>query len=279
MTAWGVVAVCAIGGGVAGPFVERVARRARAAPAGDASLPVAARTTPTVAATTPTPPTVATTTPTPPTVAATLMHDGTATLMHDGTAGGPAAPRSVPKSEIAMVTVVTAAACALAAVRLGAVPSLAAYCALFGGLVAVSVADLRSGLVPRRILYPALGLVAVGLAAASADVGEWRPLLDAAIGAAVAFAVFYAIWWIYPKGLGFGDVRLAALCGLGLGFLGFRQLYVGFLAAFLFGALGGLFVLARRGARRFPFAPALAAGTAFGVLWGGWLGNLWLHPG
>ena len=256
MTAWGVVAVCAIGGGVAGPFVERVARRARPAPAGAAPLPA---------------PTVATTTATPPTVAATLMHDGTP--------GGPAARRSVPKAEIAVVTVVTAAACALAAVRLGAVPSLAAYCALFGGLVAVSVADLRSGLIPRRILYPVLGLVAIGLAAASADLGEWRPFLDAAIGAAVAFAVFYAIWWIYPKGLGFGDVRLAALCGLGLGFLGFRQLYVGFLAAFLFGALGGLVVLARRGARRFPFAPALAAGTAFGVLWGGWLGNLWLHPG
>lgn len=198
--------------------------------------------------------------------------------------GGPVAsttvlepPRSV--AEIVVVTAVTAAACALAAVRIGAVPSLAAFCALFGGLVAVSVVDLRTGLVPRRLLYPSLGLVAVGLTAASADVGTWRPLLDAAIGGAIAFLVFYAIWWVYPKGLGFGDVRLAGLCGLALGYLGFRQLYVGFLAAFLLGALGGVVVLARRGTRRFPFAPALAAGTAFGVLWGTWLGNLWLHPG
>jgi leader peptidase (prepilin peptidase) / N-methyltransferase len=174
---------------------------------------------------------------------------------------------------------VTAGSFALVAIRLGAVPSLAAFCALFGGLVAVSVADLRTRLVPRRLLYPAAALVTAGLAAASADSGSWRPFLDGVIGGAVAFGVFCAIWWIYPKGLGFGDVRLAGLCGLALGFLGFRQLYIGFVAAFLFGAIGGVVALARRGSRRFPFAPALAAGTAFGVLWGGWLGNLWLHPG
>jgi leader peptidase (prepilin peptidase) / N-methyltransferase len=145
--------------------------------------------------------------------------------------------------------------------------------------VAVSITDLRTGLVPRRLLYPAALVVVGALVAASGAEGTWRPTLDGLIGGAVAFFVFAAIWWIYPKGLGFGDVRLAGLCGLALGYLGFRQLYLGFLAAFVLGAVAGLAVLAVRGRRRFPFAPALAAGTMFGVLWGGWLGNLWLHPG
>ena len=267
MTAWGVVAVCAIGGGVSGPFVERVARRARLAArdgcAKAAGVPVGGASAGGAGA-----------------VGEGAVGAGGAVAAVGRAAATPerpAAPGAV--GEAIAATAATAVLCALAAVRLGSVPSLAAFCALFGGLVAISLVDLHVGLVPRRLLYPTLGLVALGLAAASADLGAWRPLLDAGVGGAVTFVVFYAIWWIYPKGLGFGDVRLAGLCGMALGFLGFRQVYVGFLAAFLFGAVGGLLVLARRGSRRFPFAPALAAGTAFGVLWGGWLGNLWLHPG
>jgi leader peptidase (prepilin peptidase)/N-methyltransferase len=175
--------------------------------------------------------------------------------------------------------VLTGGLCALAAVRLGAVPALGAYCALLAGLVALSITDLRSGLVPRRFVYGDLVLVAVGLAAASATGDSWAPLLRAAIGAAASFAVFAAIWWVYPKGLGFGDVRLAGLCGAGLGWIGYPELYLGFMAGFVIGAITGLAVLAVRRSRRFPFAPALAAGTALGVLWGGWLADMWLHPG
>src|SRR6202034_2452033 len=61
---------------------------------------------------------------------------------------------------------VTALFLGLAAARLGAEPALAAYCVLFCGLVAVSVADLRVGLVPRVILYPTFVLMAGALVAA-----------------------------------------------------------------------------------------------------------------
>ena len=88
--------------------------------------------------------------------------------------------------------------------------------------------------------------------------------------------MFYALWAVYRRGLGFGDVRLAGLCGAALGWLGFAPLYLGFLASFVCGALMGVAVLAVRRSRRFPFAPALAVGTMAGVLWGVWLGHLWL---
>jgi len=184
--------------------------------------------------------------------------------------------------ERAGAAVTTAALFALAAARLGAVPDLAAYCVLFAGLVALSAVDIRSGLVPRRILYPTLVLMAGALVGAAAADSTWRPLLDAAIGGAVAFLVFFVIWWLFPKGMGFGDVRLAGMIGAGLGYLGFRQLYFGFLAAFVAGSLIGLVKMAVQGTGRktaLPFGPALAVGAAVGVLWGGVLANLWLHPG
>lgn len=178
--------------------------------------------------------------------------------------------------------VVTGALFAGAAIKFGAVPELAAYCVLFAGLVAISVADIRVRLVPRVILYPTLALMTLALVAAAAVAGHWHPLLDAVIGGAAAFAVFFAIWFIVPRGMGFGDVRLAGVIGAGLGWLGFRQVFLGFLAAFVVGSVVGLTLMAVKGTGRktaLPFGPALAAGCVVGVLWGGTLANLWIHPG
>ncbi|MGH9093095.1 MAG: prepilin peptidase, partial [Acidimicrobiales bacterium] len=185
-------------------------------------------------------------------------------------------------AERVAAAVVTGALFAGAALRFGAVPELAAYCVLFAGLVAVSVADVRVGLVPRLLVYPTLGLMAVALVGAAAAAGDWGDLLRAAIGGAVGFGVFFAIWFVAPRSMGFGDVRLAGVIGAGLGWLGYGELYLGFLVAFVVGAAVGLVKMAVQGTGRktsLPFGPALAAGAVVGVLWGGTLANLWLHPG
>lgn len=260
MTAWGMVAVCGAGGVLAGPLLDTLTRRVRPrrvrAAADVAAVGVGVGETAPVTA---------------PVGAAACAAPQTASVP-------PAEVRS-PVGETAAIALVTGVLWALAALRVGDAPSLAAYCALFGALVAVSLTDLRTGLVPRALLYPAVAVVGIGLVAASAQDHAWRPLLDALIGGAAAFGLFGAIWWVYPRGMGFGDVRLAGLCGGALGWLGFRQLYLGFLIAFVAGAVIGLAVLLVRRSRKFPFAPALAVGTMVGVLWGGWLGTLWLHPG
>ncbi len=253
------VAACAACGVVGGPLLEltaaRTVRRGAAAPStapAGAPAPAASAVAPAPGAAVEPPTTVAVPAEQP------LRHVGAARVAAGAVTGG---------------------LLALTAVRLGAVPQLAAYCVLWMGFVALSVVDLRVGLVPRKVLYPTLAVVAAGLVAASGADGRWGALAGTAIGGAAAFGVFATVWWLYPKGLGFGDVRLAGVCGMALGWLGFTELYVGFLAAFVLGLLFGLGNLVLRGTTRFPFAPALAAGTAVGVLWGSYLGNLWLHHG
>ena len=263
MTAWGVVAACGIGGGVAGPFLDQLARQVRrpvaqvlapgpndpGAPAPDSAVPGA-------------------TDPGAPAPDSAVLGPNDP--------GAPASRRAAV-AEGGVAAIVTAAACALAALRLGAVPQLGAYCVLAGALVVLSLTDVRSGLVPRRIVYAAGAAVGVALVCASAADGSWRPMLDALAGAAAGLVLLGGIWLVSPKAMGFGDVRLAGLCGGALGWLGLSALYVGFLAAFVAGALVGMVVLIATGKHRLPFAPALAAGTMFGVLWGTWLGSFRLH--
>jgi leader peptidase (prepilin peptidase)/N-methyltransferase len=195
-----------------------------------------------------------------------------------------AAPSAVAPAALELVGtgLVGALTLGLAAVRLGVVPALGAYCALFAGLVALSVVDVRVGLLPRVILYPTAGLMTAGLVAASAVGHQWDAIGRAAVSAAAALLVFFGIWWVFPRGLGFGDVRLAGVMAAGLGWLGFRQVYVGFVAGFLLGAVIGVVKMVVQGTgrrTRLPFGPALAAGCMVGVLWGTWLSNVWLsHP-
>ena len=192
------------------------------------------------------------------------------------------APRAAGTIELIGSGIVTGAAFALLAIRLGAVPPLAAYCALLLGLVAISVVDVRLGIVARSVLYPTFGAMAAGLVSAAAADGRWRALGAAGIGGAGAFAVFFALWWFFPRGLGYGDVLLAGVMGAALGWSGFGELYGGFLVAFVAGTVVGVVLMARQGAgrkTRFAFGPSLTVGAAFGVLWGPWAVHIWLHHG
>ena len=192
------------------------------------------------------------------------------------------APRAAGAIELIGSGIVTGAALALLAFRLGAVPPLAAYCALLLGLVAISVVDIRLGIVPRAVLYPTFAALAIGLVAASAADSRWRTLGEAGIGGVGAFAVFFALWWFFPRGIGYGDIRLAGVVGAALGWIGFWEIYVGFLVAFALGAILGVLLAVGRGTGRktkLPFGPPLAAGAAFGVLWGPWAVHVWLHHG
>ena len=167
------------------------------------------------------------------------------------------------------IEALTAVLFGLMAVRFGASWSLPAELIFTAALIALAAIDLERFLLPRAVVYPASALVVIALIVAAAARGQWHRLGIAAACAAAAFAVFFAINFIRPAWMGFGDVRLSALIGLALGWLGAWTVVVGFLAANLLGALVGvaLIALGRAGRRTaLPYGVFLAAGSIFAVL-------------
>ena len=191
-------------------------------------------------------------------------------------------PQGISSSRTVGATVVTGALFGLAAVHFGRHLVLAPFCVFFAMLVTISVTDLSHRLVPRRLIYGALALIVPLLVATSAVEHTWHSLDGALIAAAVAFVLFFAVWWFIPRGMGFGDVRLAGAIGFTTGWLSLLHAYVAFLAGFLIGMVFGLILLAASSAgrkTRIPFAPSLSVGAVIAVFWGAPIAQNLFHAG
>lgn len=148
---------------------------------------------------------------------------------------------------------------------------LAAFLYLAAISVALAMIDLDTHTLPNKILLPAYPVAAVLLAAAALVAGEPQRLVTAAIGAAALFGLYLALALISPGGMGLGDVKLAGVLGLYLGYLGWAPLLVGAFAAFLLGGVFGLLLLATRKAKRrssIPFGPWMLLGAWLGAFFG-----------
>jgi leader peptidase (prepilin peptidase)/N-methyltransferase len=190
-----------------------------------------------------------------------------------------AAPRTVSvRVPSAVPILATAMLWALATVRFEPTWQLPAFLFLAAVGVLLAVVDLEHRLLPNRILLPATGVAAALLTLAAAATGAWPHLLGAAVGAAALFLVFLVLALIAPAGLGMGDVKLAGLLGLYLGWLGAGAVVVGAVAGFVVQAVIALGLLAARrvGLRgEIPFGPAMLAGAALAIGAGShWLGSV-----
>jgi leader peptidase (prepilin peptidase) / N-methyltransferase len=155
--------------------------------------------------------------------------------------------------------------------RFGADWALPAYLVLAASLLVVSVIDLEHYVIPNRIIYPTLGLSLPVLTIAAALDHRWDDLLHALVGGAAAWTVLLLVHLVSPRGMGFGDVRLAFVLGLHLGWLGYGHVVLGLFLGFLLGSVAGiaLLVLRRRSRKEaIPFGPFLAAGGMLAVLVG-----------
>ncbi|MDP9072411.1 MAG: prepilin peptidase [Actinomycetota bacterium] len=171
-----------------------------------------------------------------------------------------------------LVELLTSAGFAAAAVRLGADPALPAFLVFVAALVAISAIDLEHFIVPNRVVYPALFLSVPLLVVAAAAGGEWRSLRDAALGGLLAWATLLVIHLASPAGMGFGDVRLAGLIGVHLGWLSLGHVVVGLFLAFATAAVTGIALIATAVRTRkdtVPFGPFLALGAVVAFLAGG----------
>jgi leader peptidase (prepilin peptidase) / N-methyltransferase len=140
-------------------------------------------------------------------------------------------------------------------------------------LVPIALIDFDSRIIPNKITLPA-AIAAIGIGLATKPAGVPEQLIAGA--AAGGFLLIFAL--VYPRGMGMGDVKLAAVLGLYLGRAVAPAVFAGVLAGAVFGGV----VMARLGVARgrktaVPFGPFLALGGLIGLFWGPALVHAYLH--
>ncbi len=144
--------------------------------------------------------------------------------------------------------------------------------------VALAIIDLDVKRLPNAITLPSYAVAGVLLLFPAALDSSWEGYLRAWLGALALFVFYFLLAFIYPAGMGFGDVKLAGVIGLYLGWLGWGSLIVGAFLGFLLGAVVGIALMVKGRAGRktaIPFGPFMLAGALIAVIWGQTLADLY----
>jgi leader peptidase (prepilin peptidase)/N-methyltransferase len=163
----------------------------------------------------------------------------------------------------------TAAVLALLFGRFGGQPDLLAFGFLGALGVALSAIDIAVHRLPDRLTWPAYPVL-IALLAVAAITGHQGGALARALLAGLALAAGYLLLAVVRPGqLGGGDIKLAGLAGLALGWLGWPTLVIGGVLGFVLCAIVSLALLA---ARRISlhgaicFGPFLLGGALLAIL-------------
>lgn len=155
----------------------------------------------------------------------------------------------------------------------GMLCALAALLYLAAISIALTLIDLDTHTLPNKIVLPAYLVGGVLIAAASILTGDIDALIRAAIAMAVLFVAYLLLALFYPggSGMGLGDVKLAGVLGLYLGWLGWGSVLIGAFGAFVLGGIFSLGLLALRRVNRksgIPFGPWMLGGAWVGLIFG-----------
>lgn len=140
-------------------------------------------------------------------------------------------------------------------------------------LIAIAVIDLKHGLIPDKLVYPAVAVaLSVQLLASSP-----KTLLTTLLASVALYSLFFILHSLFGgRGMGGGDVKLAFLVGL---ITGWPNMTVAIFSAFLTGALVSV-ILMLVGKKKFgetvPFGPFLVIGTYLALFWGSDIMNWYL---
>jgi len=132
-------------------------------------------------------------------------------------------------------------------------------------LIIIFVYDLKHYIIPDKVIYPAI-VVALSFNLLRSDLLGRTDLLLSALGAAGFFLFIVLI--SQGKWMGIGDIKLAFLMGL---ILGFPNILIALFFAFFTGAIIGVgLILSKKKTLKseVPFAPFLIIGTFFALFWG-----------
>lgn len=169
---------------------------------------------------------------------------------------------------------------AAAAVLAGQAVLLVALLFVMAVSVALTLIDIDTHTLPNRIVLPMYPALVVLLAVSSALTGDWWALVRGLIGLVILGGVYLTLAIVAPRGMGFGDVKLAGALGLLLAYLGWGPLAVGAFGAFLLGGTFGIVLLLVGRAGRstgIPFGPWMLLGAWAGAFFGVPIWNAYLR--
>ncbi len=161
-------------------------------------------------------------------------------------------------------------------------PLLPAFLVFGAATLALALIDLDHQLIPNRVLFPALGLASALVIIGALIAGEAGNLLRGVAAGVVYFSFLLIVALIARGGFGMGDVKLALLLGLFLGYLGWDVLAVGLVLSILLGGVASVLVLlftAKDRRSKFAYGPYLVAGAWIGVFWGREIADWYLGRG
>jgi leader peptidase (prepilin peptidase) / N-methyltransferase len=166
--------------------------------------------------------------------------------------------------------VVTGALFAGLGLRSGPSPALPALCYLAAVSVPLAVIDLRCRRLPDLLTLPSYPVALVLLIAAAPFIHNgWGRVIHGLAGMAVLGVFYLFLAFIYPAGIGWGDVKLSGVLGLYLGWCGAGVLVAGVLAGYLLAAAAGVGLIAAGRATPktpIPFGPFMLAGALGAIL-------------
>jgi len=151
---------------------------------------------------------------------------------------------------------------------LGELLVLAAFLYLAAVSVALALIDIDVHKLPSQIVLPGYAVGAALFTSASIVSSDYWVLLRTVIAMAALFLAYFLMAFVYPAGMGLGDVKLAGVLGLYLGWVGWGALIVGAIGAFI---LGGIYafvlILGKRANRKsgIPFGPWMLVGAWLGI--------------
>jgi len=150
---------------------------------------------------------------------------------------------------------------------------MAFYACLF---IIIFVIDLEQGLILNKVVYPSMvvALLLALLPQSWLTQTTWltqaiKPgIASAGLGGAIGFVIFLVIAIVSRGGMGWGDVKLAALIGLATGFP--QVILAVIMGAILGGIVAVALMIAGKRKRReaIPFGPFLAVAAMVTLLWG-----------
>lgn len=177
-------------------------------------------------------------------------------------------------ASFALVALGFAPACFAATTSAGVVAAvlvMVSFLYLAAITIALALIDLDVHKLPNVIVVPAYAVSAALFAAASILSGDFGPLIGSGIAMAGLFLLYLVMALVYPGGMGLGDVKLAGVLGIYLGWAGWGAVAVGAFSAFLLAGVFLIILIATKRAGRksgIPFGPWMFAGAWLGIVIG-----------